>query len=194
MRYIILSLPLMAASACGNAGALPEPITAESQSLELSCPSDVPDTLKVPDGNELTLVADAEGAQVYVCQASSSGAAPAWTLERPDALLFGKQGRVVAHHYEGPTWEGLDGSSVVGQRLDPTYTPDPSAIPWLLLKAKSNTGDGVFGKVTYIQRLHTEAGLPPQTVCDATTLARIRGSSVNTAAAVSSQEVSIPRK
>jgi hypothetical protein len=112
-------------------------------------------------------VTDAEGAQVYVCQAGASGTAPAWTLERPDALLFGKRGRVVGHHYEGPTWEGLDGSSVVGKRLDPTYTPDPTAIPWLLLQAKSTSGDGVFSNVTYIQRLHTDQGLAPEQGCDA---------------------------
>jgi hypothetical protein len=102
-----------------------------------------------------------------VCQAGASGGAPAWALERPDALLFAKHGRVVAHHYEGPTWEGLDGSSVVGKRLDPSYTPDPTAIPWLLLQAKSTAGDGLFSSVTYIQRLQTEQGLPPQNGCDA---------------------------
>jgi hypothetical protein len=111
-------------------------------------------------------VADAEGAQVYVCQPVVIGAIPTWTLERPDALLFGRRGRVVAHHYEGPTWEALDGSAVVGKRLDPVYTPDPSAIPWLLLQASSTKGDGLLSEVTYIQRLHTEDGLAPQTVCD----------------------------
>lgn len=167
MRNVLLSLPLLAAG-CGDASALGEPITADNQSLALECPPDVPASLKVPDGNELRLVADAEGVQVYICQVDSTDATLKWILERPDALLFGKQGRVIAHHYEGPTWEGLDGSTVVGMALEPRYTPDPTAIPWLLLKANGNGGDGMFSKITYIQRLHTEQG-KPQTVCDSAT-------------------------
>ena len=34
-------------------------------------------------------------------------------------------------------------------------------IPWLLLKANANEGKGVFGKVTYIQRVDTTGGNAP---------------------------------
>ena len=88
-----------------------------------------------------------------------------WALERPDALLFGSYGRVIAHHYEGPTWEGLDESTVVGARVAGA-TVNANAIPWLLLKAADHTGDGVFSKVSFIQRLSTDKGLAPTTECD----------------------------
>jgi hypothetical protein len=43
------------------------------------------------------------------------------------------------------------------------------AVPWLLLMATSNTGTGVFGDITYIQRLNTAGGPAPTSGCDATT-------------------------
>jgi uncharacterized protein DUF3455 len=46
-------------------------------------------------------------------------------------------------------------------------TVDATAIPWLLLKASSNTGKGTMSKVTYVQRVATTAGLAPTTGCDA---------------------------
>ena len=41
------------------------------------------------------------------------------------------------------------------------HTPDPDAIPWLLLKAVETEGPGIFHRVTYIQRLHTTGSLMP---------------------------------
>ncbi len=43
--------------------------------------------------------------------------------------------------------------------------PDPDAIPWLLLGAKSNSGTGAFGQVRSIQRLQTVGGKAPSTPC-----------------------------
>jgi hypothetical protein len=43
--------------------------------------------------------------------------------------------------------------------------PDPSAIPWLLLSAKSNSGAGVFSQVKSIQRLQTVGGKAPSAPC-----------------------------
>ncbi len=44
--------------------------------------------------------------------------------------------------------------------------PDPGAIPWLLLRATSNQGDGVLGQVAFIQRLETRGGVAPAGTCD----------------------------
>ena len=84
----------------------------------------------------------------------------------PEADLFGKRGRIAGSHYAGPTWEGLDGSTVVAGRVA-GVTVDATAIPWLLLQATSNTGDGRMSDVTFIQRLETVGGLAPATGCDA---------------------------
>ncbi len=42
-----------------------------------------------------------------------------------------------------------------------------NAIPWLLLKAKFNSGNGVHTPVKSIQRVATVAGKAPATGCDA---------------------------
>jgi len=105
----------------------------------------------------------APGADIYVCQSGASGAA--WTLQAPDAELFGPR------HYAGPTWEALDGSTVVAARIA-EVAPDPTAIPWLLLGASSSSGSGSgkLSQVTYIQRLDTVGGLAPLAGCDDVTL------------------------
>jgi hypothetical protein len=40
-------------------------------------------------------------------------------------------------------------------------TPDPAAIPWLLLGAVEPQGPGIFHQVTFIQRVNTEGGKAP---------------------------------
>ena len=40
-------------------------------------------------------------------------------------------------------------------------TPDPTAIAWLLLSKFRTEGNGIFSKVTFIQRVNTTGGLAP---------------------------------
>ena len=40
-------------------------------------------------------------------------------------------------------------------------SPDSDSIPWLLVTATGHSGEGVFSRVTSIQRIHTKGGLPP---------------------------------
>jgi len=112
--------------------------------------------LKVPAGNKVTFHAFAEGVQIYRWNGTS------WAFVRPEADLFANAGGngLVGTHYAGPTWESNSGSKVVGTVLE-RGTPDPSAIPWLLLKAVSNEGPGAFARVTYIQRVNTVGGIAP---------------------------------
>jgi hypothetical protein len=49
---------------------------------------------------------------------------------------------------------------VIASRLE-GCTPDPTAIPWLLLQTVSTEGPGIFHLVTYIQRVNTTGGLAP---------------------------------
>src|SRR5258708_4238960 len=85
---------------------------------------------------------------------AAGGAAPfAWTLKRPDATLTDKDGRDVGSHGAGPTWTSKDGSAVVGKKMAQSDSPDAAAIPWLLLRAESTTGAGVFTSVTFVQRV-----------------------------------------
>jgi hypothetical protein len=96
-----------------------------------------------------------------------------WTLKAPEADLFDETGRKVGKHYAGPTWEALDGSKVVGEVKARDDGPDPKAIPWLLLNAKSNSPTGALSQIKSIQRLQTSEGKAPSTPCDRSTLQQV---------------------
>ncbi|MGD0507248.1 MAG: DUF3455 domain-containing protein [Terriglobales bacterium] len=123
---------------------------------------DVPDSLKASAGEEVILAAHATGVQIYVCQADA-GQNPAWVLNAPEAELTDETGKKVVHHSAGPAWKHVDGSEVTGKVVAKQDAPKPGAIPWLLLSAASHTGEGILARVTTIQRIHTDGGLPPQT-------------------------------
>jgi hypothetical protein len=129
---------------------------------------DVPEILQVPDGQKLAFHTFAEGVQIYACQASATEPAQfVWTFKAPEAVLLEGNGGRVGLHYAGPTWESNSGSKVVGSVLERSPSPDPNAIPWLLLEAKSAEGPGIFARVTYIQRVNTTGGTAPTEGCDA---------------------------
>ncbi len=126
----------------------------------------VPDALKVAPDRKLALEAHAKGVQIYQCKAKSDDPAKyEWALKAPEAELTGAGGAPVGKHYAGPTWESTDGSKVVGQVKARDPGPDASAIPWLLLEAKSTSGDGVLGRITAIQRVDTVGGKAPADGC-----------------------------
>lgn len=110
--------------------------------------------LRAPEGHKVAFRAYAEGVQVYRWNGTS------WVFVAPEAFLYDQDDEVVGIHYTGPTWESPSGSAVVGRVLE-RGTPDPDAIPWLLLEAASNGGSGIFRDVTYIQRVNTVGGLAP---------------------------------
>ena len=129
---------------------------------------DVPAKLKVPAGNALTSQMSAKGVQIYVCQPKTGDRTQfEWTLKAPEADLFNASGALVGKHYGGPTWEYTkDKSKVVGEVKERLDSPDRTTIPWVLLSAKSHEGNGLFSKVTYIQRVNTKGGKSPATGCD----------------------------
>jgi hypothetical protein len=129
------------------------------------CPHDLPAVLDAPADATLVAVLPARGVQIYTCTAATAGAAPAWTLKAPHAVL-GKGSEVAAIHFAGPSWQATDGSLVTGLKVAAAASPDATAIPWLLLKAVSNAGQGIFRDVTFIQRLNTDDGIAPATGCD----------------------------
>ncbi|HEY3850911.1 MAG TPA: DUF3455 domain-containing protein [Steroidobacteraceae bacterium] len=132
-------------------------------------PTDVPAALKVADGQVLTAALHGTGVQIYECRASAQDPKRfSWIYHSPAAELSDRSGKEVGRHYDGPTWEGDDGSKVVGEVMVRDNAPDPAAaIQWLLLRSKSNSGKGIFGKTQFIQRLHTIGGITPTAICDA---------------------------
>ena len=133
------------------------------------------DRIQVEDGNQPFLLAHAVGVQIYACSATPDG--PKWKLVAPRADLYGDNGKLVATHFGGPTWQAKDGSYVKAQRVD-GVTVDPTAIPWLLLKAtvKAAGPDGDrFAGTTFIQRLATTGGLEPAAAeCSADAIDTVR--------------------
>ena len=129
-------------------------------------PPDAPEALRPPPDQVLVLEALATGVQIYECSASQDQPARfEWVFKAPEAELLDKSGRKVGKHYAGPTWESTDGSAVVGEVKARDAGPDPSAIPWLLLSAKSNSGNGIFSPIKSIQRLKTVGGKAPTSPC-----------------------------
>lgn len=127
----------------------------------------IPDNLNVAPPQTLALEVQASGVQIYQCAVAKTDASQfEWRFVAPQADLFDRDGKKIGHHYAGPTWESTDGSKVVGAVQAQNAGPDPGAIPWLLLSAKSTSGSGVFGLTQSIQRLQTVGGKAPADVCD----------------------------
>lgn len=127
----------------------------------------IPDGLRPPDGQVLALAARATGVQIYECKAVKDNPAQfSWTLKAPEADLKDLSGKAVGKHYAGPTWEASDGSKVMGEVVAKHDAPDVTSIPWLLLRAKSTSGSGIFSAIASVQRLKTSGGSAPASGCD----------------------------
>ncbi|MDX6349539.1 MAG: hypothetical protein QOF84_4329 [Streptomyces sp.] len=124
----------------------------------------IPAALQVPDGNHRVAVLDAKGVQTYTC---TNGA---WTFLEPAATLWAKNDptkQPLALHSRGPVWISTrDGSAVNAAAT--ASVPHDGAIPELLLKATATRGPGLFGDISYVQRLRTHGGLAPTTPCTGT--------------------------
>ncbi|MCV2369797.1 DUF3455 domain-containing protein [Roseateles oligotrophus] len=126
----------------------------------------IPEAIKAPAGQAMSLEVQATGVQIYECKANDA-AKFEWVFKGPEAELFDGAGISIGKHYGGPSWESADGSKVVGEVKARDNGPDANAIPWLLLSAKSNSGAGVFGAVQSIQRVSTSGGKAPADGCNA---------------------------
>ena len=140
-------------------------------------PPDVPTILQPPAGNRLFRVAHAIGTQDYVCL-STGWASPAYG---PQATLFDEENEQIMTHFLSlnpdeanaarPTWQDSRDSSTIWANpiQGASYTPDPTAIPWLLLRVVGNepgpTGGDRMTGTTFIQRVNTTGGLRPTTAC-----------------------------
>ncbi len=84
----------------------------------------------------------------------------------------------IKHSYTtgpAPQWASVaDGSTIIGARVAAVPAPvaDGGAdagvtdITWVLLRAASNTGEGILANVTYVQRVDTKGGVGPSGACD----------------------------
>jgi len=121
-----------------------------------------------PAGAPLLVETQADGVQVYACDAKDNG--PEWVFKAPEANLFDAKGRQIGIHFSGPGWKLADGSAVTGAVSAKADAPVPGAIPWLLLEVKTHEGSGSLAAATTIRRFDTKGGAAPTTGCDASHL------------------------
>lgn len=150
MRTICIAAILSVAN-LGSAVSAVAKNTTEGPALPPVCGA-----IQVPQGQQLAFHTYAVGVQVYRWNGAG------WDFVGPVARLSADPyyQRLIGSHFGGPTWVSNNGSSVVAARVD-GCTPDASAIPWLLLKATSTEGNGLFGRTTFIHRVNTSGGLAP---------------------------------
>ncbi|SDS14539.1 DUF3455 domain-containing protein [Actinoplanes derwentensis] len=120
----------------------------------------VPPELAPPPGHTIHAVLKAKGVQVYECRTG------AWALLEPAASLTGVTmhpvKKVTALHVRGPSWQSdQDGSLLEGDGTSAIRVPSehPDSIPQLRITTRLARGGGLFGRVTYIQRLDTVGGV-----------------------------------
>jgi hypothetical protein len=126
-------------------------------------------TTEPPPSQHPILTVTGKGVQIYTCQQTPTG--PQWVFQAPEANLTDASGNLVGTHGAGPIWRSRDGSSVKGDVLQRNNSPEPGAIPWLLLKAVSPTGPGVMARVEFIRRSDTHGGTAAADGCDVQHLA-----------------------
>lgn len=133
-------------------------------------PPEVPESLRPPAGQVVYLETLVSGFQVYECRAKpEQPSAYEWAARGGEGPLVDRSGRSLGKHYSkgGPVWESNDGSTVLAEVKARSPAKDPSAVPWLLLSAKSTTGTGAFGATKSIQRVQTVGGIAPREACGA---------------------------
>ena len=118
-----------------------------------------------PSSQHAILTVTGKGVQIYTCKETT--AATQWVFQAPEATLFNASNHPVGTHGAGPIWRSKDGSTVKGDLLQKTASPEAASVPWLLLKAVAPTGSGIMTEVEFIRRSDTHGGNAPTTGCDA---------------------------
>jgi hypothetical protein len=158
VRGITIGLAVAAVAAFGVGGVAASASAAGAASTPAtSGHREVPEAIRVPDGNKRIAVMPARGVQTYQCTAG------VWTFLQPDAILR-NHGVPEVLHSKGPVWTSVvDGSSVTAAAQ--ANSPVSNSIPQLLLRSTGNRGPGLLSAVTYIQRLNTTGGASPTGAC-----------------------------
>lgn len=125
-----------------------------------------------PLASKVVFEEQGRGDQIYLCSQQKDGMQ--WVLKGPAAILYNASNQPVGKHGDGPQWTWNDGSAIRGTLVGRQSAPDPSNIPWLLLKTDPFTGPnngefdppGALDSITYVKRSNTQGGVAPATRCD----------------------------
>jgi hypothetical protein len=130
--------------------------------------SNLPETVRVPDGFKVSLETTGVGEITYECRAKANAAdGMEWAFVGPKAVLNDRSGKQVGTYYGPPaTWEAKDGSKVSGTQL--AVAPSSAGnLPYQLVKANPADGKGAMTGVAYIQRVALKGGVAPASACEA---------------------------
>jgi len=114
--------------------------------------------IKAPSEVEPAFELTATGVQIFRCEPDKDGLH--WAFRLPEAELRDSRKQVVGHHGANYSFEHVDGSRLIGTIVGYDAAPSGDAVRWLLLRTQSY-GQGELEKVTYVQRIDTEGGMPP---------------------------------
>ncbi|MDD0973995.1 DUF3455 domain-containing protein [Pseudomonas fontis] len=130
--------------------------------------SNLPDSIKVPDGHKVALETVGVGEITYECRDKADMAGQTeWVFVGPKAVLNDRSGKAVGSYFGPPaTWQAADGSKVTGTQLA-VAPSSPGNLPYQLVKANPVEGKGAMTGVTYIQRVALKGGVAPATACTA---------------------------
>jgi hypothetical protein len=141
--------------------------TSSAANMPANVPANMPASIRVPAGNTFLFAQFGHGVLTYACPIT------AMSVESPMIILSNQQGgRSTGTHYainNGLYWENLTGNAVVATplvKIPSPVNPQMNA-PWVLLKAQAHIGMGQFNRVTFIQRILTNGGLPNAANCKA---------------------------
>ena len=168
---ILLSLLVVAFTACEKNETGKTPANHIIASENLAIPADVTVPENLPAGNSRVATYYAEGVQKYKAQ-PKPGTQPVtyeWVFVAPKADLYDISNHKVGTHSAGPNWILNANTDIIyAQHFAPAKTapsPDGASIDWLLLKPKDGTTPtGKFTDVAYIQRIATRGGKAPLTM------------------------------
>jgi hypothetical protein len=126
----------------------------------------LPALMQVPADNAIAWNAHANGHITYVCQTiRTDGAKLAWIIKSASATLGNSSERLSGTYTSPPeTWKSADGSALTGMEIVRAHAGADRLYDQLVL-ANPSVGVGVLTGVTYIQRLVSAGGAPPQTPC-----------------------------
>ena len=144
----------------GTAGVVLQPASARA-SVDNNNGPELPEacsSIAIDEGHRLAFHVYAKGVQIYKWNGVS------WAFVAPEAALYAEENYFgeVGIHGVGPHWTSKSGSKVKAARVPNTgCRPDPTAIEWLKLQTTETSGNGIFGRVTFILRTNTTGGLAP---------------------------------
>jgi hypothetical protein len=115
--------------------------------------------IKAPADLDPAFELSASGVQIFRCEPDKDGYH--WTFRLPEAELRDSRGQIVGRHGAQYSFENLDGSRLLGSIVGYDSASSDGAVPWLLLQTRSY-GQGDFERITYVQRVDTEGGMPPK--------------------------------